>query len=770
MNILVRQSIGRAVRLNGSALAIAAATLTFASAAYAQEAAAEAPDSAIDAPAAAGGSQVASYSQGGAIVVTATRREASTQDLPLAITAVDGEAVDDAAAYSFESFARLNPSVQVNNRGVGDNQIVLRGISSAGKPTVGLYYDEAIITGLGLDGGSDNQPNIQLHDVERVEVLKGPQGTIFGASSMSGTVRVIANKPNLYEFRGGATGSGALVEDGNGLLRGEAFLDAPIVSGAAGVRAVVWGNSGGGYIDRIGDRPAEDVNDSDVWGGRAIFLAEPTDAVTLTFTALHQETGADGSQYFEFDQGAYNATSPTVETFDDNIDLYSAVADVDVGVGTLTATSSYFERDMLQRRDSTPTAIRFGIPVDLAYVEGQELTNWTSEVRFSSDFAGPFQLLLGGFYGEQRVDESTAALVADEDTGLPPCIDARECRALGFGAADINSGYGSVDTDQYAVFGEANLEIIPGLTGTVGARYYKADIREQTIQTQGLRFPTSPVQTEEVLTLDTDESEDKVSYNFALAWEATTATTFYGRVASGFRPGGANNAAAAADQGITVPAQYEADELWNYEIGAKSWLLDRLLYVELALYHIDWSNQQISVTDPGGTFVYISNAGKTEVNGVELQINAQPAKGLSTSFGVTYTDSTLAEDMPSTAEVAGLDGDTLPYSPKWAFAGQLGYEGEISSTVEGYVSTDFNYRGESATSFNDSDPNYAELDDYFLLNGQVGVRFDNHADVSLFVDNILDTVPQIGLRISGDGYRVYTTRPRTIGLRASFDF
>ena len=748
----------------GSAISLAAATTLFATAASAQDIPGDEP------PAEAPAGQAAGLERGQTIVVTATRRETSTQDIPLAIDAVSGEAVDEAAAYSFESFARLNPSVQVNNRGVGDNQIILRGISSAGKPTVGLYYDEAIITGLGLDGGSDNQPNIQLHDIERVEVLKGPQGTIFGASSMSGTVRVIANKPNLYDYTGGVTGSGAFVNGGNALLQGEAFLDVPIVEGAAGARAVVWGDTGGGYIDRIGDRPDDNVNDSEVWGGRAILLAKPTDAITLTFTALHQEAASDGSQYFEFDQGAYNATSPTIENFDDNIDIYSGVADFDLGFGTVTATSSYLERDMLQRRDSTPTARRFGIPVALAYVEGQALTNWSNELRFASDFAGPFQMLVGGFYGEQRVDQSTAALAADPVTALPPCIDARSCRAQGFGTSDINSGYSSVDTDQYAVFGEATLEVLPGLTGTAGARYYKAEIAEQTIQTQGLRFPTSPVQTDEIVTLDTDESEDKVSYNFALAWEASANTTLYGRVASGFRPGGANNAAAAADQGITVPAQYTSDELWNYEIGAKSWLFDRMVYVELALYHIDWSDQQISVTDPGGTFVYIANAGQTEVNGVEFQINSEPVPGLTTSFGVTYTDSKLAEDLPATAEVAGLAGDTLPYSPKWAFAGQVGYETMIGTETEGYVSTNFNYRSGSATGFNDTDPNYAELEDYFLMNARLGVRFEDTADVSLFVDNILDTVPQIGLRISGDGYRVYTTRPRTIGIRASFGF
>ncbi len=705
----------------------------------------------------------------GEIVVTATRRATTTQDIPLAIDAVSGDAIDSAAAFSFESFARLNPSVQVNNRGVGDNQIVLRGISSAGKPTVGIYYDEAIVTGLGLDGGSDNQPNIQLHDIERVEVLKGPQGTIFGASSMSGTVRVIANKPNLSHYEGGVTASAATVRSGNGFYEGEAYLDVPIVSDKLGLRTVAWGSTGGGYIDRIGGLPGENVNDQAVWGGRAILLAKPSDAVTLTFTALHQESQADGSQYFEYDQGAYIATAPSLETFNDNIDLYSFVADFDIGAGVVTATTSYMHRDLLQRRDSTPTAERFGIPGVLTYSEGQELSNWTNELRFSSDFSGPFQIVAGGFYGEQRAHGATAALLADPQTGLPPCIDARQCRELGFGTSDINSGYSNLNMDQYAVFGEGSLELQSGLTATVGARYYNATIKERRIQSQALRFPTSPVQDEEVVTLDTEQTEDKVSYNFALAWEVTPSTTFYGRVASGFRPGGSNNAAAAGDQGISVPASYLADELWNYEIGAKTYLIGRALYLEAAIYHIDWSNQQIAVTDPGGTFVYIANAGKTKVDGAELKINANPVAGLTLNFGVTYTDSRLAEDLPATAAVAGAKGDQLPYTPKWSYTGQLAYEAPVTDTITGYVNANVNYRGSSATGFNETDPNYERLDDYFLVNAQIGGRFDQF-DIALFADNLFDAVPQIGLRISGDGYRVYTTRPRTLGVRASMNF
>jgi outer membrane receptor protein involved in Fe transport len=272
-----------------------------------------------------------------------------------------------------------------------------------------------------------------------------------------------------------------------------------------------------------------------------------------------------------------------------------------------------------------------------------------------------------------------------------------------------------------------------------------------------------------VLSLDEETSENEMSYNFALTYKLTADTSLYSRIASGFRPGGANDSDAAAQQGVIAPDKYESDTLWSYEVGAKSYFLNRMLYTEVAVYRINWSDQQIAVTDPGGTFVYIANAGKSYVNGFEFQINAQPTDALSFNLGATYTDSQLSEDMPATAQTSGFDGDRIPYTPKWSYAGQVQYEMPFSSALTGYASTNFNYRGESYTNFNSQADDYQELDDYLLVGLRAGVRFDAW-DAGIFVDNVTDEVPEIGLRVTGDGYRVYTTRPRTVGLRVSTRF
>ncbi|MEI9851991.1 MAG: hypothetical protein WDN24_15415 [Sphingomonas sp.] len=222
--------------------------------------------------------------------------------------------------------------------------------------------------------------------------------------------------------------------------------------------------------------------------------------------------------------------------------------------------------------------------------------------------------------------------------------------------------------------------------------------------------------------------------------------------------------------GVTAPAKYSSDKLWNYEVGVKSYFLDRMFYAELAFYRIDWSNQQVSVTDPGGTYVYIANAGKSYVNGVEFQINARPSDRLSFNLGVTYTDSRLSEDMPATAEVSGFDGDRIPYTAKWSFAGQAQYEVPIGASTTGYAGANFNYRGASYTNFNALADDYQKLEDYLLIGVRAGVRMESW-DLGLFRGQSDGRgSPKSGLRVTGDGYRVYTTRPRTIGVRASAHF
>ncbi|MEI9851992.1 MAG: TonB-dependent receptor plug domain-containing protein [Sphingomonas sp.] len=321
-----------------------------------------------------------------------------------------------------------------------------------------------MITGLGLDGGSDNQPNIQLHDMERIEILKGPQGTLFGAGSMSGTVRFITNKPDLDTVSFSAAASGASVKGGNFLYGGEAVANLPIVEDALGARAVVWSENGGGYIDQTRRGIAlEDVNDQTIWGGRVMLASKIADSLTVAATALYQKSKADGAQYFEFGRGAYNNVSPTLEPFEDEIKLFSGVAEYASSFGVFTGTVSYLDRQLSYSRDSTPTATRYNFGVDLAYHQAQDISNLSSELRFASAFTGPVQIVAGLFYSKLKSASTGAALVADPATGRARCEFHEDCVAAGLANDDISSATDNMAIDQYAAFSQLEYKLTDAL-------------------------------------------------------------------------------------------------------------------------------------------------------------------------------------------------------------------------------------------------------------------------------------------------------------------
>jgi outer membrane receptor protein involved in Fe transport len=291
------------------------------------------------------------------------------------------------------------------------------------------------------------------------------------------------------------------------------MANVPLIQDKLGARAVVWGDSGGGYIEQTSTAGfKENVNDQSVWGGRLILATQLTDALKITATGLYQETEADGSQYFEFGQPDYQNISPTLEPFEDETKLFSLVADYTTDFGTFTATSSYMDRELYFSRDSTPTARFFGLPFDLAYHQGQEISNWSSEVRFASAFDGPVQIVAGAFYAELESEVQNAALFVFDDSGVAPCRFHDDCVANGFASNDINSALNQTNIDQLALFTEVEYKFADQWTATVGVRYYDADIFEGKIETQALARPPQAVP--QVL-LAENISEDELSYNFA---------------------------------------------------------------------------------------------------------------------------------------------------------------------------------------------------------------------------------------------------------------
>lgn len=707
------------------------------------------------------------------VVVTAAKRAQDVQDVPSAVAVVGGAEIAEFQLQTFTDLSRLDPSIQFSSAGVGDSRIIVRGIQSGGAATVALYLDEAVITGQTFEtavGGS--QPDIGLHDIARVEVLKGPQGTLFGASAMSGAVRIITNKPDLNEYGGSLMAGGSWGDGTNGLYETEAVANIPVVEDVLGVRLVGWYSDGGGYIDNASSGET-DVNDATIGGVRGTALWQANDRLTLTLTGIYQDIEVDGTQRYQAALGPYYNDSPTLEPYEEDLRLFSAVLDYDVGVGTVTAASSYFDRNTDFFNDSTPTAAGFGLPGAYGVLESAERSIWSSELRFASDFDGPFQIVAGGSY--QKDDNFYENVVSQTELNTrPACGRFATCQAAGLATSIVSARNVNSEFSAWAVFAEGEYELTETLTLVVGVRQYGSEQDNTEYTLQGLRppFPNVPVQTTPTLAVDESVENEKTSFNFAARYEPSSDLTFYARAASGFRQGGINNAAFAANFGTEIPAGFGPDEVWNYEAGAKGVALDGMLSFEAAVFHIDWKDQQVPAVSENGAFTFTTNAGKSVVNGVELEGVLRPVDGLTLSSGLTYTDSHLTEDQPPTdgdENAPGKDGDRLPYVSKWAWTGTAEYEWPSYGEWQGYARANASYRSRAYTFFNTDNPFYRPVGDYFLADAAVGMRTER-VDISFMVRNVTDEKAELSAEVTPDGYRIFTVRPRTFGVTVRANF
>jgi outer membrane receptor protein involved in Fe transport len=714
----------------------------------------------------------------GDVVVTATRRgDTHVIDTPLAVHAVGGDTLTKYSVVSLQDLNKVDPSIDIQNYGAGEEKIVIRGIESPIGSTTGIYLDEVpLIGGLGGNIQGDGKPGLRLHDVDHVEVLKGPQGTLFGASSMSGTLRVIPNAPDLNRWGGTADASYGAVNGGDGLDQESVTLNAPILKGTVAIRGSYWRESGGGYIDQTlsTGRTLSNVNDERVAGGRVSALWAVTPDFHLTAMALRQTVDVAGTQGWQLPLGPYLNHSPSLEIYDDSYDLYSLKGEYRTPVGVITANYGYTDQYKNDPHDSTPTAKGFGLTAVTSLWPTVNYQNDTYELRFSSTIPGPVQFVAGVYYQVDRSQYQTNAVTVNAATGIPACVSLTDCNNQGLrkaGRGMSNYEFGTLNyqnTQQTAYYAQADYKVIENVTATVGIRYYTANIQTKTLNLQtvypdyifGILTPTT-------VTDQRSGTNSAPSYNFALMWKPNTDTSFYVRAASGFRIGGLNTITSLAIQyGVTFPSTYAPDHLWDYEGGVKKYFFNHKMYMDASVYYIDWTGQQLSATAPGA-FAYTINAGRTNTYGAELDLTANPIEGLTLGGDLTYTNATLGSDLPADvvrAGTPGVKGDRIPLTAEWAGALRADYERPIANIVRGYVQGDLTYRGSSASQFEPADLFYTKLPAYTLVDLKAGVRIKDY-DVGVFVHNAGNSAAFLGLSAATDGTRVYSPPPRTVGVQ-----
>ncbi|MFA5968802.1 MAG: TonB-dependent receptor [Sphingomonas sp.] len=696
------------------------------------------------------------------IIVTATKQgQQALQKVPISITAITEKTLRDRGAESFADYARLVPGLSFVDSGPGDKQYVLRGVNSngTGVATVGQYVDDILIT------GDLRQPDLRLFDVQRVEVLRGPQGTLYGSGSLSGTIRTITNRPDPTGIHLDVEGRFSGTEHGGANYQGNALINLPIVTDKIALRVVGYGENNSGFIDNI-RLGTKDINEETTYGGRASLRFVLGPDTNLTGNIFYQSTHLDGRNIVTTATGQkYKTDQYVFDPFDDHFAIYNLTLDHNFGALALTASSSYFDRRVSDNFDSTPFDLSFG-PTFFTEVVGLStpngLTNqtdtsklFTNEVRLATTGTGRLNGVIGVF--QQNIRTTFNTLVATTN-------------AAGYLNQPLERIFGEYlahTTDQYAIFGEVSYKLTDKLTFLTGLRWFDAkekDDRASTYPFGGFAPPSVEP------TLRT--TEHKLTPKFYLSYQANNDVLVFATASQGFRIGGGN-------QNPIVPLplanqHYSPDSLWNYELGTKTSWFNRRLTLNASIYYIDWSNIQVSdFTDDSNAFTFTSNAGAARVYGAELEASARPIPGLDLGATLAYVNAELTEDQPSLNSTFGArKGNAFPNVPRWSgsFTGQ--YSWSLTNRLQGVAHVDYTYTGDQGTQFNPASPLYNRIDSYSLVNVRLGVRSKGW-DATLFVNNLFDKYAATNIIEEASDLTpraIVPIRPRTGGIALRYHF
>lgn len=754
------------------------------------------------------------------IVVTATRREQPLARVPASVSAYGQEAVDRRGAKSLADLALFVPALQFDSV---SNQIAIRGISSdAGAATTGIYLDETPIQIRNL-GVSSDESLPAIFDVDRVEVLRGPQGTLFGAGSQGGTIRYIPVRPSLDKLE--AYGRAELSSTRHGGMGYEAglALGVPLATDAVGLRLSGYRRRSSGWVDKsdVGGRVLDrDSNHDTVTAFRGVAVWQATQALRLTPAVYYQDrTTADDDRFAEAlsrpGRGVFLDSSPEYRRNADRFLLPSLKVELELGGASLIGNSSYFRRDNGRGYDGTvynlsyyqtlpldPTCVEAcaappvlllpqGIDPSVGYYLGpSRITNrqriWTQEVRIQSGpGARTLSWVAGIFYQEQRQ--------LSRERLLDPQGDRLFQQLFGVGIADYfgaAAGAGGPiplvgGTDSYvnestardrqvAVFGEATWHPTDRLGLTGGLRYSRLAYRFSNFADGPQNFGRS-------------EGEGRtrsrpLTPKASISYQMSEDHLVYGTYARGFRPGGANapvpyDACSADFDALGVagnPSSYDADTVDSVELGSKSRWLRRSLAVDASIFRVDWRGIQQFVTLPSCAISYVDNLGRARAEGFDLQVSARPAIGLQVDVALSYTRARFTRDAGygTATSLIAQRGDALGGSP-WNASVSAQQEFAVGRG-QGYVRGDLRYTSRGARTKEQNpatagfDPGVRSSAPATLLSVRAG-GVVGAADLSLFVDNVFDSAPRLEREHSGVDTLFFTNRtwrPRTFGLLA----
>ncbi|BBB09050.1 TonB-dependent receptor [Sphingopyxis sp. EG6] len=710
---------------------------------------------------------------GGEIVVTAQKREQRLTDVPSAISVVGAEDLEQFQAASLTDIAAKVPGLQVDSGGTpGQATVTLRGIAALGaSTTVGTYIDEAPIGSSSIYARSGQfAADLLPYDLERIEILKGPQGTLYGASSIGGLLKYVTRDPDLNrsEYRAGGDVFD-IASSGDLGYSGRVGVNLPVVEGKLALRASYSYRATPGFVDNVsnGDR---DINDYSQQSARVAALWQASPDFSLEFAGLWQKVKADGygetrllipepylSGTAPIPPGALQplgdgrSTSVTLPSLFENELLYlTATAKADLGFADFVSATSYSDSRTYQYGDFTDVygpliPLLTGGPGLSAFYITLDLQKFTQEFRFSTaDGGAPFQWLIGGFYTHEKSGNQQVVTAQNLDrspiAGLDPLA-----------TAGLPSTY-----DEYAVFGQASYTFADVFEIGGGLRWARneQDFRQISDSAAGL-VPTADD--------PGSSSEEVVTWSGFARYAIAPRASLYARVATGYRPGGPNVILP------NIPTSVGSDRLTNYELGVKADILDNRASIEASVFQMDWTDIQLSVSTGGVS--HFDNAGSARARGVEIGASIRPDDRFSVGLNAAYTHAKLLDDAPGGN---GLAGDRLPAVPKFSASITPQYDFPLGGDWTGSIATSMRFVGDrySATP---SSANAIKLPDYTAFD--LSLRASNERwTAQIYVRNLTDNRGLLSGAVSTSafGTRNYVTavpiQPRTIGLAVDFKY
>jgi iron complex outermembrane recepter protein len=759
------------------------------------------PANATDSPTEENGGQLQE------VVVTATKRKENAIDVPSSISALSGDDLAARHVIDLDDLTRAIPSFSFSSGGTeGLDRLEMRGVSSGtGAAVVAVYLDESTITT--ATGGWMGQADLIPFDLARIEVLRGPQGTLYGASAMGGAVRYLENQPSLDGDEVDLTGDVSGTDYAGANYGGSIVMNAPLSSNSA-VRLGLDYSYDSGWINHYnyltGDEDASGTNSVNQGVAKLAFLYRLNDTWSLTPSVWVQEVQSHDSSIFYPDLGLYETNKEVREPSKDKLAVSAVHIEGRFDKVTVNAITSYVYRDNERILDGTyfndGALAEFFLDPNPVFASHQAQndsiiahipspvnadatqTQITQEVRASSTkpregelplnwTVGMYYSYLRGFNGNTEYAPGLNA--AFESIYGYPLSSPIVQQALGSTADTFENDQMFIapswtTVSEYAGFGEIGYDLSPKLHLSAGTRY---DYSTETYFTTAAGFYGIGIPTP----FSADSKSSSTTPKFSAVYDVTNDSRVYATIAKGFRVGGGTGPVPSAICGAdlsaigysSAPNTYRPDSLWSYEVGSKNLMADRTLSVDAASYYIQWKNIQQSIALPTCGFTFTDNFGDAKSYGGELEIAYKPPFIPNLTLGVNGGGGRSVITRSDDPEAAAVGEWTL-FVPKWTATGTAEYRHSLSGSVSGFVRVDYEYTGMSYGSFQATDPDYINPA-YGVWNGSFGIDMGSF-QISMYGKNLANNQtiiqrPNVASVVEG-----YTLTPLTIGLNVAVQF